>query len=183
MRDLSQHILDLAQNSIRAQASLVIIRLHIGENGTLTMIITDNGKGMNQTTLAHATDPFFTTKQGKRIGLGLSMMQANAERAGGSMQVESTEGKGTTVTVTMDRNHVDCLPLGNLEETMLALSFASADADIRFEGSTPEGTCVYDTHLMKQELQEQNISAARLMTSMQQALHQSFNSIFGGGRI
>ncbi|MDO4836946.1 MAG: ATP-binding protein [Clostridia bacterium] len=181
MRDLSQHILDLAQNSMTAGATLVIIRLCIEESGTLGMTIADNGRGMSEAVLHHAADPFVTTKQGRRIGLGLSLMQANAERAGGSMQVQSTEGAGTTLTVTMNRNHIDCLPLGDLEGTLLALSFANPSAEIRFEGSTAKGACVYDTRKVKQKSQEQNTSAARLMAAMQQELHQSLNSIFGGG--
>ncbi len=181
MRDLSQHILDLAQNSITAQAALVIIRLCIKENGMLCMTITDNGRGMPPAVLQCAIDPFVTTKRGQRIGLGLSLMQANAERAGGSMQVQSTAGTGTTLTVTMNRNHVDCLPLGDLEGTLLALSFADPATDIRFEGSTAKGICVYDTREVKRKVQNQNTSAARLVTVMQQELHQSLNSIFGGG--
>lgn len=181
MRDLSQHILDLAQNSMTAQATLVIIRLCIEEDGTLSMTISDNGRGMPEAVLHHASDPFVTTKRGKRIGLGLSLMQANAERAGGSMQVQSAVGAGTTLTVAMNRNHIDCLPLGDLEGTLLALSFANASTDIRFEGSTAKGTCVYDTRKVKQKLQEQNPSAAKLMTAMQQEVHRSINPIFGGG--
>ncbi len=183
MRDLSQHILDLAQNSMTAGATLVIIRLCIEENGTLSMTIADNGRGMPENVLHHAVDPFVTTKQGRRIGLGISLMQANAERAGGSMQVQSAVGAGTTLTVTMHRNHIDCLPLGDLEGTLLALSFANPSTDIRFEGSMVKGTYVYDTRMIKQKMAEQTFSAAKLMAVMQQELQQSINPIFGGGTI
>ena len=81
MRDLSLHLLDLAQNSITAGASLVTIRLTLGEDGVLTMELIDNGKGMSPELLAQVTSPFATTRTTRKVGLGIPMMKENAEKA------------------------------------------------------------------------------------------------------
>ena len=94
MRDLSLHLLDLAQNSISAGASLVTIRLTLGEDRMLTMELIDNGKGMSPELLAQVTSPFATTRTTRKVGLGIPMMKENAEKAGGTFSLESEEGKG-----------------------------------------------------------------------------------------
>ena len=99
MRDLSLHLLDLAQNSITAGASLVSISITVDENGFLTFILRDDGKGMSPELLRRVTSPFATTRTTRKVGLGIPMMMENAQRAGGDLTLESTEGVGTTVTV------------------------------------------------------------------------------------
>ena len=79
MRDLSLHLLDLAQNSITAGASLVTIRLTLGEDRMLTMELIDNGKGMSPELLARVTSPFATTRTTRKVGLGIPMMKENAD--------------------------------------------------------------------------------------------------------
>ena len=62
----------------------------------LVLTIEDDGCGMDERTLARIFDPFFTTKaNGKGTGLGLSMCQSIVDRAGGFIEVESTQGTGT----------------------------------------------------------------------------------------
>jgi PAS domain S-box-containing protein len=62
--------------------------------------MTDTGTGMDAETLAHAMEPFFTTKGvGKGTGLGLAMVRGLTEQSGGGVTIESTLGHGTTVNV------------------------------------------------------------------------------------
>ena len=62
--------------------------------------LADNGSGMDAETLAHATEPFFTTKGvGKGTGLGLAMVRGLSEQSGGTVTIESQLGVGTTVTL------------------------------------------------------------------------------------
>ena len=93
MRDLSLHLLDLAQNSITAGASLVTVRLTLEDSGMLTMQLEDNGKGMSPELLQRVTSPFATTRTTRKVGLGIPMMKENAEKAGGTFTLESEEGK------------------------------------------------------------------------------------------
>ena len=73
MRDLSLHILDLAQNSVRANASLVEIEVLADEAGMLRIIIRDDGCGMSEELLSRVLSPFSTTRTTRKVGLGASI--------------------------------------------------------------------------------------------------------------
>ncbi len=107
--------MDIIQNSISACATTV--RLEINEdsvNNMLTMMIRDNGKGMSQEMLEIATDPFFTSRTTRRVGLGLPLLKQNAERAGGYFSITSAEGSGTTVSAGFVLNNIDRPVLGDV---------------------------------------------------------------------
>lgn len=122
MEDLSLHILDIAENAVRAGGKKVVIEIVEDEsNDKLTLSIEDDGKGIDKETVKKIMDPFFTTKEGKEVGLGLSFLSQSAQEAGGEMIIESEEGKGTRVTATFDLNHPDMRPIGDISATMAAL--------------------------------------------------------------
>lgn len=122
MQDLSLHILDIAENAIRAGGSKVVIEILEDESqDQLTVCIEDNGKGMDKDMKKNVLDPFFTTKDGKRFGLGLSLLAQAAQQANGEMTIDSEEGKGTKVTAVFQLSHPDMKPMGNISETMAAL--------------------------------------------------------------
>ena len=155
MRDLSLHLLDLAQNSISAGASLVSIAITVDSNGFLTLTLRDNGRGMSPELLQRVTSPFATTRTTRKVGLGIPMMMENAQRAGGTLSLESAEGVGTTLTATMDTKNIDCLPLGDLCGTLLSLMLTNPlSPDFLFEGSTPSGQCSFDTRAVRAVLGE-----------------------------
>jgi two-component system, NtrC family, sensor kinase len=73
----------------------------------VALSVTDNGKGMSAEVLAKAYEPFFTTKAiGKGSGLGLSQVHGFARQSGGDICIESTIGRGTTVTLFLPRSDV-----------------------------------------------------------------------------
>lgn len=134
MEDLSLHILDIVENALRAGANNVIIRLVQNKREDwLILEVADDGEGMDEETLRRALDPFFTTKAGKRIGLGLPFLAQAAEEAGGKLHIESAPGKGTKVTATFRLSHIDRKPLGNLEETVRCLKATHPEVGFRFE--------------------------------------------------
>ena len=99
MEDLSLHVLDIAENSIAAGASHVEIRVRESRReDRLSIEIIDNGRGMSEDMLQKATDPFFTTRTTRRVGLGLSLFEQAAKRAGGEFKIASCPGAGTKVT-------------------------------------------------------------------------------------
>jgi PAS domain S-box-containing protein len=70
--------------------------------------MSDTGTGMDAATLAHAMEPFFTTKGvGKGTGLGLAMVRGLSEQSGGTVTIESEVGKGTTVTMWIPVSSAD----------------------------------------------------------------------------
>ena len=99
MQELSMNVLDVAENSVAAGATLVAITLSIDTAAKrMTLTITDNGKGMPPEMAARVTDPFCTTRKTRKVGLGLPFLKMAAEMTGGALSIESTVGKGTCVT-------------------------------------------------------------------------------------
>ena len=88
MKELSLNILDIAQNSIKANASLLEILLE-ETNETLRITITDNGCGMTPEILARVTDPFCTTRTTRKVGMGLPLFKMEAEQTGGNLEISS----------------------------------------------------------------------------------------------
>lgn len=69
--------------------------------GLVTVSVSDRGAGIPPEILAHVMDPFFTTKEeGKGAGLGLSMVSGFAKQSGGSAQIDSVLGEGTTIQLS-----------------------------------------------------------------------------------
>lgn len=132
MRDMSLHILDIAENSVRAQATKVDILIDEGEISSF--MIKDNGKGMDEETLKNALNPFYTTKteRKKKIGLGLPLLKQNVELCDGKFRIESVPGKGTSVKWTVNTSHIDSLPVGNIEETVWILMTMYENCDFSF---------------------------------------------------
>ena len=184
MRDLSLHLLDLAQNSITAGASLVSIRIVIDDNGWLTFALKDDGKGMPPELLAQVTSPFATTRTTRKVGLGIPMMMENAQRAGGHLTIESTVGLGTTLTADMDTRNIDCLPLGDLAGTLLSLMLTNPlSPDFLFEGESPKGHCSFDTREVRAVLGELPLNEPSIAAWLKDALIEEIEPIFGGAFI
>ena len=134
MEDLSLHILDIAENSIRAGARNVDIRLVEHKNNTVLILeIEDDGTGMDEETLKNAMNPFFTTKDGKKFGLGLSLLSQSAQEAGGNMTVEKRAIKGTKIIATFDKSNIDIKPTGDIKETMRILKTSHPEINFSFE--------------------------------------------------
>lgn len=122
MRDISLHVLDLVQNSLAADASLIEISLDEDlANNLLCLTVRDNGRGMSEQQCWAALDPFFTTRTTRSIGLGLSLLQAATERAAGHLQLHSQLGKGTTVIASFEHDNLDRAPIGDMSLTLMSI--------------------------------------------------------------
>lgn len=153
MNELSLHILDICQNSIKANATLIDIQIDesIHEN-YFRITIKDNGSGMNAKTLSEVADPFFTTRTTRKVGMGISLFKMAAEMAGGELSIQSELNKGTTVTASFQHNHIDRAPLGSIEETLMILVMNEAEIDIRYRHTFHDQTYIFDTREVKQVL-------------------------------
>lgn len=130
MRELSLHILDLIENSIRAGASVIVVNVaEDAEQDVLEIDVEDNGSGL-QVLPERAMDPYFTTKDGKRTGLGLSLFRASAEQAGGGLTIEKSPMGGVAVRVRMQLDHVDRRPLGDLATTLSSVVCTNPGLDV-----------------------------------------------------
>ena len=142
MRDMSLHILDLTENSIRAGASVVSVTVaEDPEKDVLEIVVEDNGTGLSVPP-EKATDPFYTTKAGKRTGLGLSLFRAAAEQAGGGLKLGRSPLGGASVHATMVLSHVDRVPLGDLAATFSSVVCTNPRLDLRCRFRVADRECV-----------------------------------------
>jgi signal transduction histidine kinase len=134
MQDLSLHILDIVENSFNAGSSRIDIRIiEDGPENLLTLEISDDGAGMDEATLNRALYPFYTSKQGKRVGLGLALLAQAAREAGGRIVLESRPEGGTSVAATFEIDHPDRKPMGDVEGTIWMLQITHPETTLRFE--------------------------------------------------
>ena len=181
MRDLSLHILDLMQNSIRAQAKLVSLSVILENDGILSIIIEDDGTGMSEELLARVTSPFATTRTTRKVGLGIPMMAENCRLAGGGLALESTLGKGTKLTATLDTSSIDCLPLGDLPGTLTTLVTMNPDQpEFLLRCRSPKGEMEFDTRQVREALQGVPLNEPEIAAWMQESLREEIEPIFGG---
>ncbi len=130
MDEIALHILDVAENSIAASASLMEVRVVEDEAADhMTVKIADDGEGIAPEMLDKVRDPFFTTKAGRRTGLGIPLLAQAAREAGGDFSIESAPGVGTLMVATFRLGHPDRMPLGDLRETMAVLACAHPEVD------------------------------------------------------
>ena len=90
MQELSLNVLDVAENSVRANASL--IRIGVEEDAAadrLTITIQDNGKGMTREQVETVIDPFYTTRTTRKVGLGIPFFRMAAQLTGGDLTIQS----------------------------------------------------------------------------------------------
>ena len=152
MKELSLHLLDVAKNSVTAGAGHVEITLTEDEAGWLTAVIEDDGRVHAPEFLARVTDPFTTTRTTRKVGLGLPLYRMTAEQTGGSLDIQSEVGKGTTVTARFQRRHLDCPPLGDLAGTVALLIQGSPDIELTYRHTTPNGTAELSTAELREIL-------------------------------
>ncbi len=146
MTELSLNVLDVAENSVRANASLVEITVAADtKKDLLTIVIKDNGCGMTSEQIVQVTDPFFTSRTTRKVGLGIPFFKYAAESAGGSFHLESQVGIGTTVTTTFILSHIDRMPMGDITSTIHNLVVYHPDTDFLYEYSYNQQSFTLDT--------------------------------------
>ncbi len=122
MREISLHLLDIAENSVAAQSHRVCIEVHENlQSDLLTASVTDDGRGMNEETAKQVLDPFYTTRTTRKVGLGIPLLKLAAEMAEGGLSLVTESGKGTKVEAVFRHSHIDRMPLGDLAVTFLTL--------------------------------------------------------------
>lgn len=155
VKELSLHILDLVQNSIKAEATEV--RIEIIEDLTadqMKILIVDDGQGISEEFLEEVLDPFTTTRSTRKVGLGLPLFQAAAERCGGELNIFSEEKTGTTVKATFQHSHIDRAPLGNIEETIATIIQGTPDLELYYRHVIDNEEFLFSTPDLRKRLEE-----------------------------
>jgi hypothetical protein len=153
MQDLSLHILDIAENSVAAQASKIeIILVEDQTKDLLSIEVIDNGMGMDEETQKRALDPFFTSKKVRRFGFGLSLLSESAKAANGRLTIESERGKGTRIRADFQSSHIDRKPLGDMGQTIITLVIGNPDIDIIYVHEKDGYKYIFDTRKIRSRL-------------------------------
>ena len=178
MRDLSMHVLDIAQNSIKAGATLVTVTFDKDEKGLLTFAVRDNGCGMAPDFLARVTDPFTTTRTTRKVGLGIPMLKQSAEMAGGAFGIESTVGEGTYIHASFDTRNIDCIPLGDICDSLLTLVVLNPEKpEFLFQATCAENEAVFDTRQLRQVLGGLPLNEPDIIAWMKESIEEEFKPI------
>ena len=181
MEDISLHILDLAQNSIAAGASRIEISIQdIPEQDRLGIRIRDNGNGMDQDQVQKASDPFYTTRTTRKVGLGIPLFRASAEASGGTMEITSQKGTGTTVQAVFHSSHIDCLPMGRMEDTMTALIFCNPDVEFVYTHTFRGRQFLLNTCEVRQHLGGVSIADPDVIGWIKEYIRSGLEEIYGG---
>jgi len=143
MHDLSLYILEMVENSLRAGAGTVAVRVWIEPSrDELSIVVEDDGPGLDVSP-EQATDPFFTTKTGKKTGLGLPLFREAAEAAGGHLTMRrSSELGGVAIEAILGLSHIDRPPLGDVVETVAVMAVTNPQASLSLEVGAGADTCL-----------------------------------------
>ena len=182
MEDLSLHILDIVENAITAKAKKidVLIREELSEDRLVIEII-DDGIGMDEKVREKATDPFFTTRTSRKVGLGLSLMAQAAREAGGMFRIESELGKGTKVTATFQHSHIDRKPLGSMIETMTTLLLGNPELDISYSHQKEGKTYTLSNQALKERFKNQPLAGPEVIQWLRRHLKEGLAQIGAQG--
>ncbi len=183
MQDISLHLLDIIENSVRAEATHIKVRVIRNVPGNcLRIIVEDNGIGMDSQTLERAQDPFYTTKEEreKKVGLGIPLFKQNAEATGGSFTIASEPGFGTVLTVDFHLDHIDRMPLGNLKDTLLGAIIGHPEANFDINLITRERgmeqSFHFDTAAIKEELGDIPLTYPDVIEYIDQSLQEGIQN-------
>ena len=180
MKELSLNILDIAQNSVKANASLIGISIDETDD-VLSFKITDNGKGMTADFLSRVTDPFTTTRTTRKVGLGLPFLKMEAEMTGGSFSIKSkseTEYKehGTEVFASFNKKSIDYIPVGDIIGTLCALVQGAENTDFIFNHKMPHGEVFLSTKEMRELLGDVPLGSPEVISWVREYLSEAYSA-------
>ena len=178
MRELSLHILDIVENGITAGADCIHIDvIESRVEDFLTIKIRDNGRGIPAEKLDKLKDPFVTSRTTRRVGLGLPLLAAAAERCDGKLEVEAGTISGTEVTATFRYSHIDRAPMGEMASTMATLLMGNPQIDFVYTHVIDGQEFILDTRELKKELGDHSLEDPMVIHQLGKSIRTSLNQL------
>jgi hypothetical protein len=178
LRELALHLLDVAENSVSANAGNIHIEviedLH---NDRLHMSVSDDGRGMDTETVARVTDPFMTSRTTRKVGLGIPLLKAAAEGCRGYLTIQSELGKGTRVDVEFEHSNIDRMPLGDIAGTFLTLLIGSPEVHWVFIYKVNEAECIFDDQEIKETLDGISMTEPDVLKFIREYMYEGINEV------
>lgn len=181
MDELSLYVLDITMNSVRAGATEISVTL-TQDDEYLTFSVTDNGCGMTKEQVEKLSNPFFTTRTTRKVGLGIPFLKMIAEMSGGDVKIESvsekeSENHGTTTTARFGLNHIDSLPLGDMVETVKTLIQGAPDINFIYKHTTPKGEVSLSCSELKSVLGDISLAEPEIIAWIDGYLREQYEAI------
>lgn len=181
MDDFSLYLLDIVENSINAKASIIEVLFREDPiHNLLTFEVRDNGVGMTKQELSKAVDPFYTTRQTRRVGLGLPFLKQTAMETLGTFEMTSEKGKGTFLKTTFTYNHIDLPPLGDLAESILTISMHHQINEFIYQHEYLDQSFVYRLKDIKELLNGVPITEKSVYPFLKEYIREQISKIRGG---
>lgn len=185
MRELSLNVMDVAQNSVTAKATLITLVINESDkNDFLDISLSDNGCGMTAEQVQNVIDPFFTTRTTRKVGLGIPLFKMAAEQTGGTFDIKSQKDVGTTLSAHFVKSSVDMTPLGDINSTVKILIQCNPDIDFVFTHSTDLDSFTLDTRQLREILGEDvPLNTPDVLTWIDGYLEEQSSIIYGGANL
>ncbi len=172
------HILDIIGNSVRAMASLIEVSvIENTKEDTLVFSVKDDGYGMDEKTIKNALDPFFTSRKTRKVGLGIPLLQQNAQLSEGELNIKSRVGEGTVIEALFIRSHIDRPPLGDIPSTISLMISGNPSVDFVYTHSMDGDTFVIDSREIKQILDGVEITKPSVVKFLKQMVEENLVEI------
>ena len=179
MKELSLYILDITMNSVKAGAKNISISL--GEyDGIFSFSVEDDGCGMTKEQLERLSDPFFTTRTTRKVGLGVPFLRMLAEQTGGYVEIKSRSEKeyadhGTELTAVFREDSIDFIPLGDIVSTVVTLIQGSPEVNFLFTHNAPGVNVRLDTSEIREVLGEDvPLSVPEVLAWIRESLEEQY---------
>jgi hypothetical protein len=182
MKTISDHILDILQNSTRAEATAVTLQVEVSvARDILRIVITDNGKGIDPSIAERVTDPFTTTRKSRRVGLGLPLLRLHSELTSGFLKIGPvSSGKGTCTEAQFGLSHIDRQPLGDLAGTVTLFMTGNSSVDLVFSLLTDTDVFSLTTKELKEALEDDELGKPLYYSMIRDLLSDNIHSLTGG---
>lgn len=181
MTEISLNVLDVVQNSIRANSNFIQISVSVNSiSDNLIITITDNGCGMESKQIAQMEDPFFTTRTTRKVGLGIPFFKYAAKITGGDFSIISELGKGTVVTARFVLSHIDRMPLGDMTSTMHTLITLNSHIDFLYTYIVDNKSFSLDTRDFRKILGTISFNEPEISTYIKEYLQENKEEVDSG---
>ena len=181
MREIALHIMDIIENGLDAEASLITLSItEDSEEKVLRISIEDNGRGIPDSMVEQITDPFVTTRTTRRVGLGLSLFKDSAKRCDGEFDIHSKQGEGTVVRASYRTDHIDTPPLGDLAGSLTSLIMTHPEVDFVYVHEADGNRFEMDTRQIKKELDDVPIYHPEVIRHIVRSIREFFEGLKAG---
>lgn len=181
MEELALNILDIACNSVRADASEIKIDVAVDTaKDILEITISDNGKGMDAEFLKTVEDPFSTTRTTRKVGMGIPLFKMAALTADGDFFIESEKGVGTKTFASFRLNHIDRVPLGDVAGSVVTLIGQATESNIEFNYRVDDKSYTFSTKEIRETLDGVDINSPEIIVYLKEMIEENITNINGG---